>query len=146
MRSWSLLRLVTLVAVATIASCGDDDAAELERQAVGVYALAWVNGEAPPYPMGEQEGHLVQISTGRITLRADRTCEYHHSFELYSLDDLTTRTQSETEACTWSASNNAVHLRFPPSGSISGLYSRDALWFDYLFDDPMRFVYERSGS
>jgi hypothetical protein len=103
-----------------------------------------VNGEAPPYPLGEQEGFFLDILEGHITLNPDLSCEFGHTLRLASLEDSTVKTNVEKEACTWTITPAAVHLRFP-TGYISGVFSRDALYFSYSFTFPASFVYERGN-
>jgi len=147
MRNRTRFRAPALLALLLVAACGDSEITGLEREAIGSYRLQWVNGEELPMSIGEQEAHLIDVLDGRITLRADKTCDFSHTYILTSLEDQSERTVvDDADACTWKVDRVALHLRFPSTGgSISALRSAQSLWFSYTFNPPASFVYDRDG-
>jgi len=147
MRNRTFFRATALLGILILAACTDAEITGLEREAIGSYRLKWVNGEELPMSIGEQEAHLVDILDGRVTLRADKTCDYSHTYILTSLEDQSERTVvDDADTCTWKVDRVALHLRFPSTGgTISAIRSAQSLWFSYAFNPPVNFVYDRDG-
>lgn len=112
---------------------------------MGEYRLTWVNVDELPALVGEQEGVMIEFLGGLISVRIDGTCNYSHTYNLTDVEESEEpRTVTDEEACTWTLTPDALHLRFTDGSSLSGFFSRDALYFDYVFPDGVfRFVYER---
>ena len=126
----------------TLSACSESIGPETEL--IGLYRLYSVNGEVAPFLLGESENHNVEVVEGRIDVKADKTCEFAHIFKLTSLDTGEVTQRSETEPCTWTHNEIAIHLKFGDGGTISGVRGFDSLWFDYVFEQgAMRFAYYR---
>ena len=141
-------RLLTLALPLLLAlvACSSDISTP-QAPAFGVYQLRLINGDTLPVQTGEVDGVLNDVLAGSIHANTDHSCEFRHTFRLTSLDDQTTRVESEIQPCTWQLIDQGFHVRFPNGSLLSGFLALNALWFDFPSNDggAFRFMYEKIG-
>lgn len=108
-----LLYLVSATTLALLGGCGSDRAVTPAAGPAGEYALERVNGLTLPFLKGESPSERVEVVSGSLTLRPDRT--YGGAITEQWTSPGNTDVYQESSAGTFSVAGN--QLTFTESGS-----------------------------
>ena len=101
-------RLLSTLAIATLAACGGDDPAA-PRQLPGTYPLVSANGRSLPAVVHEEPGYKLEITAGTITLATSGSFSDSYTIR-ETIDGVVQPIDELTCHGSWTRSGNSVTL------------------------------------
>ena len=123
-----------------LAAC-DDATGAVPDAAVGLYDLARVNGQPLPTRIVDTPEQQVDITGGRLQVRADGT--YRESRDSRITDAAGTRTGTSFTEGTVHVSGGSVELREREGGRYPGTYDDGSITFTIPAGGGISFSYEQ---